>query len=66
MSRNATDIQIGSNGAFLVPSTLGWEYLHILYVEREHFDSKKIVKVPMAAYVERVYDFGDLKQLQVD
>ncbi|MCC6427321.1 MAG: hypothetical protein IT435_10935 [Phycisphaerales bacterium] len=61
-SPNATGISIGSiNGI----SKKGWEYLWVRYADQEDTGSHAIVKRPVAAYVERVYDEGNFTGLGI-
>jgi len=59
-SPNQTGLSVGSiNGI----SKKGWEYLWVRYADAEDTGSGAIIKKPIAAYVERVYDnanFGAL------
>lgn len=43
----------------------GWDYLWIRYADSEDAESKTLVKKPLAAYVERVYDSGDFGDLGI-
>jgi len=59
-SANATGLSVGPITGI---AKKGWEYLWALYEDVEDDDAKRIVKRPVAAYVERVYDtanFGGL------
>jgi len=59
-SANATGLAVGPITGI---AKKGWEYLWALYEDVEDDDAKRIVKRPVAAYVERVYDtanFGGL------
>lgn len=59
-SPNKTGLSVGSITGI---AKKGWEYLWVYYSEQEDTSAHRIVKVPIAAYVERVYeegDFGDL------
>jgi hypothetical protein len=51
-SQNRTNFTVGD---ITIASKLGWEYLWIRYEDRVDANAKKIVKVPIAAYVEKVY-----------
>ena len=57
---NRTSIAVGD---ITVPAKKGWEYLWVRYKDAEHGASKSIVKVPLAAYVEQVYESGDFSLL---
>lgn len=43
----------------------GWEYLWVRYADDEDTDSHTLVKQPVGAYVERVYDEGDFGSLEI-
>lgn len=53
MSPNATNIVIAPG--IVVSAKKGWEYLWVRYEQVEDTTARKIVKRPVAAYVERVY-----------
>jgi len=52
-SENATNLVVGD---ITVPSKFGWDYLWTRYEETVDGASNTIVKRPVAAYVERVYN----------
>jgi len=59
-SPNQTGLSVGSISGI---SKKGWEYLWVRYADAEDTGSGAIIKKPIAAYVERVYDdanFGAL------
>jgi len=59
-SPNRTAIAVGD---ITVPAKKGWEYLWVRYEDVEDTAAKRIVKRPIAAYVEKVYEedtFSDL------
>lgn len=62
-SRNATNIDVGG---IIIPSKLGWDYLWVEYVPQDDATAKKTAQVPRAVYVERVYEFGDFRQLALN
>jgi len=65
-SENATAIVIGSPpNQITVPSKKGWEYLWIRYREEEDTSAKIIVRRPLAAYVEQVYETGNFASLGI-
>lgn len=41
----------------------GWEYLWVLYDQRTHAGSGRVIKKPVAAYVERFYDSANFPSL---
>ena len=47
-------------------SKKGWEYLWVRYGDAEDTAAKAIVKKPMAAYVEKVYEDGDFSSLGIE
>ena len=59
-SPNKTNLTIGD---ITVPAKAGWEYLWVRYSDQEDGDAKALVKRPIAAYVEKVYDAGNLSLL---
>ena len=61
-SLNRTGIAVGEITGI---SKKGWEYLWVRYGDAEDTAAKAIVKKPMAAYVEKVYEEGDLSQLGI-
>ena len=52
-SPNKTNIIVGD---ITVPAKKGWEYLWVRYADAEDETAKAIVKKPVAAYVEKVYE----------
>jgi hypothetical protein len=59
-SPNQTGLSVGSITGI---NKKGWEYLWVRYADAEDTGSGAIIKKPIAAYVERVYDdanFGAL------
>jgi len=61
-SPNRTDIQVGP---ITVASKKGWEYLWARYADEEDAGSSTLVKRPIAAYVEKVYENGDFSALGI-
>lgn len=61
-SPNATNLSVGPIGGI---AKKGWEYLWARYADQEDPASHAIVKRPVAAYVERVYDEGDFGGLGI-
>jgi hypothetical protein len=62
VSRNAVNIPVGE---ITVPEKKGWDYLWVRYDEFEDGTAKSLVKRPVAAYVERVYEFVDFAPLGI-
>ncbi|MEO0513610.1 MAG: hypothetical protein AAF108_12090 [Planctomycetota bacterium] len=61
-SPNVTGLSVGSiNGI----AKKGWEYLWVRYADQEDTSANTIVKRPVAAYVERVYDQGNFGGLGI-
>jgi hypothetical protein len=48
-----------------VASKKGWEYLWVRYADEEDAGSSTLVKKPVAAYVERVYEEGNFAALGI-
>lgn len=61
-SKNAVNIVIGD---ITVPAKGGWEYLWVLYEDQEDATAKRIVKRPIAAYVEQVRESGNFSLLGI-
>ncbi len=61
-SPNASGITVGPISGI---SKKGWEYLWVRYADAEDAGSQAIVKRPVAAYVERVYDQGNFSALGI-
>jgi len=55
-SPNRTGITVGEITGI---AKWGWEYLWVRYADAEDATAKAIVKKPVAAYVEKVYEVGD-------
>jgi hypothetical protein len=61
-SPNKTGITIGSIGGI---AKKGWEYLWVRYADVEDMDAMAMVKRPVAAYVEQVYEDADFSLLDI-
>lgn len=61
-SPNASGISVGPISGI---SKKGWEYLWVRYADAEDEGSQTIVKRPVAAYVERVYDQANFSALGI-
>jgi len=61
-SPNRTGISVGP---ITVASKKGWEYLWVRYADEEDSGSNTLVKKPIAAYVERVYEEGNFAALGI-
>ena len=59
-SPNAVNLQIGT---ITVASKKGWEYLWVRYEDAEDDAASMLVKKPVAAYVEKVYEDADFAVL---
>jgi len=46
-------------------SKKGWEYLWVRYADAEDTGSNTLVKQPVAAYVEKVYEDGNFAALGI-
>lgn len=61
-SPNVSGLSIGPIGGI---TKKGWEYLWVRYSDQEDTAAKALVKRPIAAYVERVYESGSFAALQL-
>jgi hypothetical protein len=61
-SPNRTGISVGPITSI---SKKGWEYLWVRYADAEDTGSNTLVKQPVAAYVERVYEDGNFAALGI-
>ncbi len=61
-SPNKTGITIGSISGI---AKKGWEYLWVRYADVEDMDAMAMVKRPVAAYVEQVYEDADFGLLDI-
>ena len=61
-SPNRTGISVGPIGGI---AKKGWEYLWVRYADTEDTDSNTLVKQPVAAYVEKVYEDGNFAALGI-
>ncbi|QDU71033.1 hypothetical protein [Mucisphaera calidilacus] len=61
-SPNRTGMSVGAMTGI---SKKGWEYLWVRYGDVEDAYSSTLVKQPVAAYVEKVYEQGDFAQLGI-
>jgi hypothetical protein len=61
-SPNRRDITIGSIGPV---TKRGWEYMWVSYEDAEDDDTARLVKRPVAVYIERVYEYGDFRRLAI-
>jgi len=61
-SPNKTNLTIGDITGI---DKKGWEYLWVRYADAEDGAAKAIVKRPVAVYVEKVYEYGDLSGLGI-
>lgn len=50
-------------GDITVETKRGWDYLWVLY--KEDTDGKRLIRVPVAAYVERVYEEASFADLEI-
>lgn len=57
VSPNVTGLAVGP---IVGINKQGWEYLWVRYADAEDTAAKAIVKRPIAAYIERVYDTGSM------
>lgn len=61
-SPNVSGLSIGPIGGI---TKQGWDYLWVRYSDQEDTAAKALVKRPIAAYVERVYESGSFVALQL-
>lgn len=61
-SPNITGLQVGNITGI---NKKGWEYLWVRYADDEDAAAKVLVKKPIAAYVEQVYQYGDFSGLGI-
>lgn len=61
-SPNIVGAQVGGSSTFTI-SKLGWDFLWVRF--DDDLDSNRVVKIPTAAYIERVYKFADLNDLGI-
>jgi hypothetical protein len=61
-SPNKTGITIGNITGI---AKKGWEYLWVRYADVEDLDAIAMIKRPVAAYVEKVYDDADFSLLDI-
>jgi hypothetical protein len=61
-SPNRTNLSVGPLTGI---DRKGWEYLWVLYEDAEDTGAKRLVKRPVAAYVEKVYEEGDFSLLGI-
>jgi len=61
-SPNIVSAPVGGSTSFTV-SKLGWDFLWVRF--DDSLDANRIIKIPTAAYVERVYTFADLNALGI-
>ena len=61
-SPNATGLSVGSITGI---AKRGWDYLWVMYDDAEDTTAKRIVKSPVAAYVEQVYTYADFSGLGI-
>jgi len=62
-SPSATDIPIGD--LITVPLKRGWDYLWVWYREGEDGEANQMIRTPLAAYVEQVYEEKNLTLLGI-
>ena len=61
-SPNKTTLTVGD---ITIPAKKGWEYLWVRYEDKEDANAKVLVKHPVSAHVEKVYDEGDFSTLSI-
>jgi len=61
-SPNASNLRVGD---IIGINKRGWEYLWVRYADAEDTNAKALVKKPIAAYIEQVYEYGDFLLLGI-
>jgi len=61
-SPNVTNLTVGPITGI---AKKGWEYLWVVYEDEEDVNAKKLIKKPLAAYVEQVYPYADFSVLGI-
>lgn len=61
-SPNVTNLDVGG---ITVGSKKGWEYLWVRFADAEDNTAKTLIKKPVSAYVERVYESADFSTLGI-
>ena len=61
-SPNVTNLKVGSITGI---NKEGWHYLWVAFADAEDGNAKTLVKRPVAAYVEQVYEYGDFSALGI-
>ena len=61
-SRNKQNVKIGD---ITIPSKKGWEYLWVAYADVEQANEGVLVKHPLYAVVEKLYEDGDFTKLLI-
>lgn len=61
-SKNMAGIKIGKMTGIV---KRGWEYLWVYFIDVQNSTGTGIIKKPLEAYVERIFDYGNLDQLGV-
>jgi len=60
LSRNVSGLSVGDISGI---NKKGWEYLWVRYDDADDAAASALVKRPMAAYVEKVYELGDFTKI---
>ena len=61
-SPNVAGLQLGNIPGI---NKEGWHYLWVRFTDEVENVAKVLIKKPVAAYVERVYDYGDFSGLGI-
>ena len=61
-SPNVAGLQLGNIAGI---NKEGWQYLWVRFADEEDAGAKTLIKKPIAAYVERVYEYGDFSGLEI-
>lgn len=62
VSPNTSDLKIGT---IAVGNKKGWDYLWVRYADDVSTDKKALIKKPVAAYIEKVYESGNFGGLGI-
>lgn len=61
-SPNVTNLSLGN---ITVAAKEGWHYLWVRFADDEDNAAHTLIKKPIAAYVEQVYEYGDFSGLGI-
>jgi len=61
-SPNVVNLDLGD---ITITEKRGWDYLWVSYADAEDTTAKRLIKKPVAAYVEQVYEYADFSLLGI-